>query len=419
MMNANAHRRSPDPDAQCEVLFELYQGDSSVHLGRLLKGRDAGRLVSLRHVNPALVPDLSYRVDLARSIAHPSLAKVLGIVSAAGKSYVASEYVPGVTLLELRRAVLTSGSPLALAAAVRIVVDALQAARVGQLLLLRAAGEPLAAHLYAEHVHVAAYGETLLGELGTASSLRSESERRRQDDLRTAAQEFCWLVTANDDPEPLAHQPRIPKTLHPVLHRALSKGSANFASTAAFVAELVAQSGTPLASEEAVSGELMRLVGFSLKKRELALAMLEREAAQQDSDDSTQFFRAAQLAGSDTRETARPPANPESLSDLKSAPLATLLAMYGDDEDEETQLWRSVTAPADSPDSGPALQLAEPSSAPPQSVQRAKAVQAPVVPNVDEETPLPRFRQYHTATWLFAIAFVLGGLALLASHFGF
>lgn len=420
MTYANGHRSSSDREAQCEVLFELYEGDSSVHVGRLLKGHDAGRLVSLRHVKAALLADLAHRVDLARSIAHPRLTKVLGIVSAGGNSYLASEYVPGVTLPELRRAVLARKSPLDLAAAIRIVVDALQAAEVGQLLLLRAAGEPPGHHLYVDHIHVAAYGETLLTEVGVAPYLRPAPARRWQDDLRTAAQEFCWLAAASDGLESLADQQRIPKALYPVLHRALTTGLATFANTASFVAELVAQSDTPLASEEVVSGELMRLVGGTLKKRQRKLEMFERGAAQQDSEESTQFFRAAQFAGSDSRDTARPPADRASVSVPISARLVALHAMSGDDEDDDqTQLWHSVTTPADHHDSGPAAGLAERSSGTPPPVELANAAKPPVAPNADEDTPLSLFRAHNTAAWLLAIALVLSGLALLASHFGF
>src|SRR4051812_45087759 len=104
MLNAISHPPLVDANAQCEVLFDLSPGVGSAQLGRLLKGHDAGRLVSLRNIQAALVPELSPRVDLARSIAHPSLVKLLGIVRAGDKFYLASEYIPGVTLAELSRA---------------------------------------------------------------------------------------------------------------------------------------------------------------------------------------------------------------------------------------------------------------------------------------------------------------------------
>lgn len=433
-MTANAQQTSPDAPAQCEILFELYKDDSSVHLGRLLKGHNAGRLVSLRHIDGAPSEDLAPRVDLARSIAHPSLAKLLGIVRAGGKSYLASEYIPGVTLLELRRAVFARQSPLALNAAIRIVVDALNAAAVGQQLLHRAAGEPVH-HLYADHIHVAAYGETLLSEVGVAPYLRPESTRRQQDDLRTAARELCWLVAGSDDPGSFAFQQCLPKPLHGVLVRALSIPRVSFPNTAAFVAELVAESGASLASEDVIRGELTRLVGPTLQGRQGKLALLERGAAQQDWDESTQSFRSSQFARTDGRDTARPPAIPGAVSVPPSPPLAVLppiprspsvlpllVGVMGDDEDEDaTRMWRSgVAAPPSARESGPVATVAEPSSRTPQPLALADITQSRApLSAASDDTALARFRNPNTAGWLLAIAVALGAAALLANHFGF
>src|SRR3954468_18845471 len=68
-------------EAQTDVLFEMFNGAlGSVHLARLLKGNDAGRLVTLRKLPAACPEELTVAADLARSVAHPKLIKVLGII---------------------------------------------------------------------------------------------------------------------------------------------------------------------------------------------------------------------------------------------------------------------------------------------------------------------------------------------------
>ncbi|MET0790870.1 MAG: hypothetical protein ABW061_05065, partial [Polyangiaceae bacterium] len=90
---------APRADPQCEALFKLFDGaQGTVELGRLLKGNDTGRLVTLRRLSGAPSPDLASATDLARSVAHPRLSKVLGIIAGRGGWYVASEHIPGVTL---------------------------------------------------------------------------------------------------------------------------------------------------------------------------------------------------------------------------------------------------------------------------------------------------------------------------------
>jgi hypothetical protein len=438
MLNVTSHR-PPDAGAQCEVLFELSQGAGSAQLGRLLKGHDAGRLVSLRHITAAPVSELSPRVDVARSIAHPSLAKLLGIVQAGDKFYLASEYIPGVTLAELGRAVVARRKPLALPVALRILVDALNAAIVGQELLRLAAGEPAGNHLHPEHIHIAAYGETLLSEVGVACYLQPQTGTDGQTDLRTAATELCRLITASDEVKSLVDRATIPERLYRTLERAMLPLSAGTPGVRAFIDEL-SQSGVPLASEAEVCDELTRLVGATLDARRGKLDMLERGAAQQDSEESTQFFRAAELTGTDYLDTARPPADslpravtipraapPPQIAAATSVKLDQLSSLMPDDADDDpTQMWRSDASSRSSaaraanttvtPSTG--LEALAAATGAARSAAELARSEAPTSA-APEDTEIPRFRDRPTVGWLLAIAVVLGGLALLADHFGY
>jgi hypothetical protein len=420
MLNVFPHQPA-EAGAQCEVLFELSQGAGSAQLGRLLKGHDAGRLVSLRPITTAPLSELSPRVDLARSIAHPSLAKLLGIVQAGDKFYLASEYIPGVTLAELTRAVVARQKPLAPPVALRILVDALNAALVGQELLQAAAGEPAGNHLHPEHIHVAAYGETLLSEVGVVCYLRPETCSDGQTDLRTAATELCRLITASEETAGLVDRAKIPENLGRTLERALLPLSAGAARVRAFIDEL-SLSGVPLASEAEVRDELARLVGATLDARRGKLEILERGAAQQDSEESTQFFRAAELAGNDYLDTARPPAvslpSPVAIPRAAPAPQVSVapslnldqLPSLMPDDDDPTQMWRSDLSPRSSAASAA---VAAPTALEPQPTREAP-------PTVgQEDSAARRLRDRHTVGWLLVAAVVLGGLALLADHFGY
>src|SRR5450432_1313012 len=129
------------PSAPCELLLKLFSGPrGDVHLARFMRGDDAGRFVMLREVAEASAVHLASSVDLARSIAHPKLLKLLGLIRTGGRTYLACEYVPGAALTELRLAVRKLRSPVRAAVAARIVRDALDASATARTLLADAAG---------------------------------------------------------------------------------------------------------------------------------------------------------------------------------------------------------------------------------------------------------------------------------------
>jgi hypothetical protein len=149
--------------APCELLLKLFTGQrGAVHLGRLLRGEDAGRFVLLREVADAAVGTLASDVDIARSIAHPKLLKLLGVLRSEGNAYLASEYVPGVALTELRDAVRKTGVPIRASVAARIVRDALDASTVASKLLRDAAGINAVNAFHPDAIWIAEFGETLL-----------------------------------------------------------------------------------------------------------------------------------------------------------------------------------------------------------------------------------------------------------------
>lgn len=149
--------------APCELLLKLFAGKrGAVHLGRLLRGEDAGRFVLLREVSESAVATLASDVDMARSIAHPKLLKLLGVLRSEGEAYLASEYVPGVALTELRDAVRKAGVPIRASVAARIVRDALDASLVASNLLRDAAGIDGVNAFHPDAIWIAEFGETLL-----------------------------------------------------------------------------------------------------------------------------------------------------------------------------------------------------------------------------------------------------------------
>src|SRR5687768_2815698 len=96
-------REPANPTArQCDVVAALFSGPMGVcRLGYVKSGADAGRTVLLREVSPQSLRFLGRRLRKASEIAHSNLVKLLGTVEVEGRVEIASEYVAGVSLLEL------------------------------------------------------------------------------------------------------------------------------------------------------------------------------------------------------------------------------------------------------------------------------------------------------------------------------
>jgi hypothetical protein len=298
------------------VLFELFHGPLGVvELGRLLKGNDAGRVVVLRKLPGAPSPDLASATDLARSLAHPRLAKVLGILRGKDDAwYGASEYVAGVSLFELGRAVTARGVSLDPAVAVRIVLDALQAANEAQQLLSVTANVHDVRSIFSESVWIATYGEVFVAELLIAPVLAKELARTSTetiqgsgpspdslgDDVSSALAELARLVGAGE----LGEGATVPG-LREIFERFRCDRSSRD-GVPELISALSELGSAHIADEQQVAAELLRTVGTDLARRAQKIAMLERSSMHAPPDDeATRYFRVA--AAPAERDTTRPP----------------------------------------------------------------------------------------------------------------
>src|SRR5580704_2655383 len=94
-----------------ELVVLVREDDAGcVWLAREKTAASAERLVALRFASPALAEDERFRellrqeVKLASGVAHPNVAQVLELGDADGIPFVASEWVEGDTLADLRAA---------------------------------------------------------------------------------------------------------------------------------------------------------------------------------------------------------------------------------------------------------------------------------------------------------------------------
>lgn len=257
-------------NAPCELLLKLFTGQrGTVHLGRMLRGGDAGRFVLLREVAETAVSALASDVDIARSIAHPKLLKLLGILRSEGNAYLASEYVPGVALTELREAVRKTGVPIRASVAARIVRDALDASTIASKLLRDAAGIDTVSAFHPDAIWIAEFGETLLSlvapEQTPGGSVAPSSAPRD-----SAVGLIMQLATGLSPTQVLSDgvASHFPAALAEALTTALARSArSRAAGEAALLEALNALAAPLLASDEQVKQELQRLVAGPLLLR--------------------------------------------------------------------------------------------------------------------------------------------------------
>lgn len=333
----NTHHRGSQPE--CEVLFDLFTDRlGAVQLGRLLNGHDAGRLVTLRRLTSSVSTELESAASRASKIAHPKLAKSLGIIRSADAAFVASEHISGVTLFELGRAVTSSGTPLSVAVAVRIVLDALEAGQEATRLLLEQAGQRAVRCIYPESIWIADFGETFLAEvlvaqrLDRAASLRdglpSYSDTNPAFADRVAAiRELVRLATgrAPTSVPNASDMARLPVELSAILLKGLSQpGPRGQDTVSAFVQDLAGIGSALIASEEAVSRQLRRVVAPLIEQRQKMLEMLERRSSPARGDDATKFFLAPAPAAGAEASVEAPVADRQTTDDLPDEPTILL-----------------------------------------------------------------------------------------------
>jgi len=272
--------------------------------------------VTLRRLPAAPWPELSAAVDLARSVAHPKLAKTLGVQRAGDTWYLASEYIAGVTLFELGQVLVSRGERLDAHVAVKVTLDMLDAAIAARELLLVTANARSVRCIHRESVWVADFGETFLSEVSVSTILSEAGGAGGPDtadspesrDIRSAGLLLLELAGGSSVPSAL-EDPTIPDALRRIAARASGlRNALPYPSLRAFADALLELGPSAGASHDEVSAELHRLMGSLLETRRQKLAMTERVSLQESEQDETKFFRAASTHAQ--RDTARPPADP-------------------------------------------------------------------------------------------------------------
>lgn len=258
---------------QCQILGELFEGPSGrVSVGRMLRGREIGRLVFLRHVRTRHDKLMPF-VDTARCVAHPSLMKVLGVVEGEDTNYIASEYVVGVSLFELMGVAGESEQRIDTAVSVRIMRDALMAAARARMMFGEKVGVTLRRAVFPDTIWIAQFGETLLTEAGLGAALNapgnpweaanppSEFEDEIKDDVGAAGALLLQLIT-NQPLEDTEMTVPLAGNLASIIARAVNPKAPNRFATALDMAN--ALSSLPkhlIADDEAVAQQVKKLMG--------------------------------------------------------------------------------------------------------------------------------------------------------------
>ena len=301
----------------CETLFELF---SSAHgcasVGRMLKGVDIGRFVLLREARVDLSPQALAAIDVSRSLAHPRFAKLLGAIRTEDCHYVASEYIPGMSLFELTLAIRKSNTSISTAVAVQLICDTLKCAVSAQKSLRSTASVDYVRCIFPDTVWIAEFGDVLLTEVGVAPHLvravEESSEIAAAKDLMAAAVELFHLASGRiitaETTQKLGEY--LPAPLAEVLERAMGvKGKAPFEALDQFIAALSALPAEFSATDAQVCAEIARVAGPAMELRRRKLALFERGAAssQSEEEDSTKFYRTASPEKRDSNTTRPPP----------------------------------------------------------------------------------------------------------------
>lgn len=303
---------------QCEVLGELFKGPTGVaNVGRMLRGTDTGRLVFLRSVPESSLSEIKSTIDTARCVAHPSLLKVVGRVETPECTYVASEYLTGVSLMELVNHAIAREKRIETAVAVRIVRDALRAAAQAKALLKDNTGSNLRRSIYPDTVWIAEFGETMLTEVGVAPALNdghaqqfgikpSANDEDVDDDITAAGTELLKLLT-NQPLEEAEMTLPLAGELASIVARAVNPVASNrFQSAEEMAAALSALPPDMIASEGAVGDAVRKLMASVIAVRHPRRLMSVATPSAGGADDATCVLR-------DSTEFASLPPRPSAL----------------------------------------------------------------------------------------------------------
>lgn len=308
-----AHRaRQNQPE--CQVLFELFASPrGKVSLGRVSTGNEAGRIVVLREIREGALQQVTPAFELAKGLKHPRLLKLLGVVSDRTHTYVASEYVPGISLFELVARVRARQQGMEVGAAVRVMIDALRAVVSARSLLLAAGAQPVRL-LNIDCVWLVDYGETLLSEVGVSAALLGGVSQRTPDtasdvvarDMMTAAVELYQLASARLMTGDLSRAAKLhlPSPLARVLDDAFTWDPTTGVDGVGELADALAGlPATLVGSEQLVASELQRLSGDLLQERRRKLATFH-DGSGTELDSATRVFVALPAAEEEAAEEA-------------------------------------------------------------------------------------------------------------------
>jgi len=292
---------------QCEVLGELFSGPTGVaSVGRMLRGTELGRLVFLRSVPEPSVASVKSYIDDARCVAHPSLLKVIGRVETPDTVYVASEYISGVSLMELVDNAISREQRIQTGVAIRIIRDALQAAWKAKQLFTESTGTTVRRSIFPDTVWIAEFGEIILTEVGVAPILvdgqaeGDEALPNYDEDVTAAGAELLKLLT-NQPLEEAEMTLPLAGDLASIVARAVNPSAAHRYKSAREMADALSQLPPDMIADEATVGDQVRkLMASVLAVRHPRRLMSVAAPTRPGGGDATCVFRdsAAELSPS-------------------------------------------------------------------------------------------------------------------------
>ena len=148
----------------------------SLWLGRLARGSEIGRLVTVRRIplewlEPADIERARLAAGAYARLKNPSLVKLLEVTQAGQELICVSEYLAGVRLSDLQRFLVETESPMPTRVAVRLVLETAKAALLAHRLMSRLGVLTSQRVVFSDGVLIALFGETLLTDVGVLASL--------------------------------------------------------------------------------------------------------------------------------------------------------------------------------------------------------------------------------------------------------
>jgi serine/threonine protein kinase len=167
-------------DATTELVRPISKGClGALWLGRISSRHGATRHVTLRELGRReTAPDLIEAGKLAASLKDPRLVRLLGVCSAAGTQYLASDPVRGQPAFELCRALRSADACVIQEVALRIALDTLYGLEGANDEFERVGAREPRRNLYPDTVWISGEGEVLLSELGVAELVAGLAEER-------------------------------------------------------------------------------------------------------------------------------------------------------------------------------------------------------------------------------------------------